>query len=260
MNTALLDFSLCPEIENLIKELENKMGCEINLREQPLPPEDENAPAKGGFEKWVPHVTINSNIRSEFNEGCLAHELLHIKRFFEGALALGTTDEFVMTKNDDQRNRISFTIDTTNQIEHCVIFPSLQKYGFDPNKRADSWKIRQIERFRKSPPIKWGSVDHAAACIKIGVGENIGEDSDIQKEYIDTFVKIDKDVATPGLKIGEMLSIWIPKAWHYNQTKRQYDYRRLYQKILDRTGVPKQSPLFLKKLCFKTKTEEHIAV
>lgn len=260
MNINLFSFEPRAEIKNLIKTLEEKMNCEIDFRTGLFPTEDENASARGGFDNWSPFVMLNSNLSSRFDEESLLHKLLHIKRFFEGALILGTKDEFTSIRNSDQNNRISFVRDVTNQIEHTVIFSELEKYGFFPSTQADNWKISQINKYTNTPPNKWGPVDHAWACIKIGVGENIGKDKDIQKRYIDSFAKIDKKTENAGLEIGKILATWIPKASCLDSSKKAYDYRRLYQRILTTANVPKKSPLFLKKLNFANKKEDHINI
>jgi hypothetical protein len=260
MNAKLFNFYPRSEVLDLIKQLEERMNSEIDFRIGSFPEEDVKATAKGGFDNWSPFVMVNFDLKSKFNEEDLTHELLHIKRFLEGALILGTTDEFITERNNDQNNRISFVRDVTNQIEHTVIFCELEKYGFSPHSQADDWKIAQINKFTNVFTNKWGEVDHAWSCIKIGIGENIGKNRNIQKEYINCFAKIDPQTEKAGLKIGEILGIWIPKAHNVDLFKREYDYRRLYQRILTTANVPRNSPLFLKKLNIDNKKEDHIKI
>lgn len=245
MDKNLLPFKLSKPVEELIDTLELQIGSEIILKELYFPTYDEKTSARGGFDNWAPFVGININMRQAFDEHTLAHELLHIKRFFEGAYILETPDRLSGRDDSDARKRMQFVDDVTNQIEHVAIFPELISYGFDPHKLANEWKRNQIKAW-SFPPSQWGPVAHSWTCIKVGVAEHIGSDKALNEEYKACFRKIDPDAVMKGEKIAKCISRW--------GLKKQYNMKRLYKQMLKLADVPKNQ-LLLKQLDFKCKKE-----
>ncbi len=178
---------------------------------------------------------------------------LHISRFHDGALILASSVV-------DQHINL-FAGDTTNQLEHIVIFMELERRGFDPHSQASNWMRRQIEPLVQSPPSEWGEVSHAWASIRIGIFEHLGKDKELQAKYIAAYAAVDEDAPAAGHKIAEYLDKWIPKAWNSDRNRREYDYKRLYQRVLTAAGMQQRNhPLFLRKLDVQRRRESRIPI
>lgn len=133
MKGILLSFPVSTAIRELAVEIERSLGDEIVLREGDFDRLDEPASAQGGFDEWIPHVTVNRRIRDQFDEHALAHELLHMRRFINGAFSLETPETVAGIQNNDAKMRKAFANDVTNQIEHVAIFPQHERFGFNPH-------------------------------------------------------------------------------------------------------------------------------
>lgn len=250
MDKSVLNFELSEQVNNLIQNLESQIGSEINIKKINFPAKDMHATACGGFDNWTPFIGINIQLREKFDEHALTHELLHIKRFFEGAYILETPDRLNGRNDTDSQNRIKFVDDVTDQIEHIAIFPELISYGFDPNKLADEWKKNQIKDISLVSS-KWGPVDHSWACIKVGVAEHLGSDKKLNEEYKACFQKVDPDSIKKGIEIAKSISKW--------GLKKEYNMKRLYKQMLELANIPK-NVLLLKQLDFDLKKERLEAI
>lgn len=213
----------------LIKLLEQKTGSEIIVKEMDFTANDAKANARGGFVSFKPFVDINRARREFFDEHSLAHELLHIKRFLEGAYFLEAVGLGNRSKIDCNNLR-AFASDVTNQIEHIAIFPDLIAYGFNPCELANEWKRDQIKDF-SSKPAKWGPVDHSHACIKIGVGEFLGVDKNLHDEYKKCFAGVDME----SVRKGEEIAKEIQK----RNLNNLVSLKRLYKQVFKIAGIPK---------------------
>lgn len=246
MKTLDLPFSVSDSVANLISVIERTAGVEVVLREGEFDRFDEPASVQGGFDNWVPHVTVNRSRRTEFDEHGLAHELLHIKRFLEGAPSLETPEAVASVVGRDAEVRKAFVSDVTNQIEHVAIFPQLVEIGFNPHKQADGWKQRQIEALRGGFQNTPGPVDFAWLAVKIGTSGFLGCSNAVQQEYRSTIHAVAPHVLVMGDEIAGFIT-------RYGLAKA-YNLRRLYQQVLYTAGVPKHA-LLLKELNFRTHTE-----
>ncbi len=246
MDTSQLPFELSEPIRELINKIEQLAQTEIRLREGEFNRFDEPSSVQGGFDQWMPHVTVNRLRRSEFDEHGLAHELLHIKRFLGGAPILETPDALTGINSVDAENRKAFVDDVTNQIEHIAIFPELEKFGFDPHEEAEGWKARQIEDLRDPSGKQFGPVDRSWLAIKVGVGEFLGRSVEMKAAYREAI----RQVVPAAIEQGDEIAGLIRR---YGVAK-PYNLRRLYEKMLRTAGVPKRS-LLLKELSFSSKNE-----
>lgn len=246
MDTSRLPFRLSKLIRELIKEVEHLARTEVLLREGEFNRFDEPASVQGGFDKWVPYVTVNRLKKEEFDEHGLAHELLHIKRFLGGALILETPDALTGINTSDAEHRKAFVNDTTNQIEHIAIFPELEKLGFNPHTNVEEWKTRQIESIRDSTGKQFGPVDRSWFAIKVGVGEFLGRSATTNYAYREAIRKVVPEAIDQGDEVAGLIR-------RYGVSK-PYNLRRLYEQMLRAAQVP-QRALLLKELNFATRNE-----
>lgn len=246
MKILLLPFPIKDSTKKLIDDIESSLGVEILLREQEFDRFDNMATASGGFDDWVPHVTVNSQRKSEFDEHSLFHELLHIRRFYNGAYIL-ETPEFISGKTDENACILkAFANDVTNQIEHIAIYPEIVDAGFSPHVDYDNWKLRQIEAFTKTPNAKYGSVEVSWLSVKLGVAEFLGESKEIHAQYCAAIVQEVPDALPRGHEISKIIRRF--------GVIKQYNLKRLYELMLRASGVPKRA-LLLKQFNFMEKTD-----
>lgn len=246
MDTSQLPFEVSEPIRELIKQVEQLARTEIRLREGEFNRFDQPASAQGGFDHWMPHVTVNRLRRNEFDEHALAHELLHIKRFLGGAPILETPDALTGINSVDAENRKAFVDDVTNQIEHIAIFPELEKFGFDPHENVERWKAHQIESLRDPHGKQFGPVDRSWLAIKVGLGEFLGRSVEMKAAYREAI----RQVAPAAIDEGDEIAGLIRR---YGVAK-PYNLRRLYEQMLRTAEVPRRA-LLLKELNFSSKNE-----
>jgi hypothetical protein len=246
MDTSSLPFSIRTATRELIDEVERIAGMEIVLRESDFTKFDEAAAVSGGFDSWVPHVTVNRQRAGEFDEHGLFHELLHIKRFLEGAYILETPEFVAGVTGQDVAVRKAFANDVTNQIEHIAIFPLLTEAGFNPNAQYDAWKMSQIESFEATPDANYGSVEVAWLSIKAGISHILGESREVHDRYSAAIRKEVPDAFERGIEVAKLIRRY--------GVEKQYNLKRLYELMLRTAGVPKRA-LLLKKFDFKNRSE-----
>lgn len=246
MDTSSLPFSIRAETRRLIADVEKMAGTEIVLRESEFVKFDEAAAVSGGFDSWVPHVTVNRQRADSFDEHGLFHELLHIKRFLEGAYILETPEFVDGATGQDAAIRKAFANDVTNQIEHIAIFPSLERAGFNPNAQYDTWKMSQVEAFAANPDAKYGPVEIAWLSIKAGISDILGESREVHDQYCAAIRKEVPGAFERGTEVARLIRRY--------GVEKPYNLRRLYEVMLRAAGVPKRG-LLLKKSDFKERSD-----
>jgi len=246
MNTSSLPFRVSDNVAELITVIERGTGAEILLREAEFTQFNESSSVRGGFDNWVPHVTVNPSHRDEFDEHGLAHELLHLTRFLDGVPSLETPNTVAGVSSKDASVRKAFAVDVTSQIEHIAIFPRLVELGFDPHEQADRWKRRQIEALAtgfEAPP---GPVDFSWLAIKIGVSPFLGRSEDVQLKHRDAIDRLAPQVIGLGDEITALIKRF--------GVAKPYNVTRLYQQMLRAANIPKGA-LLLKVLDFRNRSE-----
>jgi hypothetical protein len=242
VNVSQLPFALSPAVALLLRDVEQLAGTEVELREAEFTRFDEPAAVQGGFDRWVPHVTINPQQRQNFDAHGLAHELLHIRRFLEGAPSLETPENVGGQKGRDAELRKAFASDVTNQIEHTAIFPRLEALGFDPRALGDQWIARQVREM----PTAIGEVDATWLAVKIGLAPFISRSEPIRISQRLAVERINSSLVQRGDEITALVNRY--------GVEKPYNLRRLYERLLRAAGVPKGA-LLLKELDFKRMRE-----
>lgn len=194
MDLEKLSFTIRPEVSELVNEVEQICGQPIELCEVKLGPSDEQASASGGFKDWRPYIGINKI--DEFDEHALAHEILHIKRFAEGAYICRSTSA------GPQQD---FANDLTNQTEHSVIFGKLEELGFTPRTDANEWYERKITELSESDSSTWGPVQETWVAFKAAAAFLLCESDSLPREYYEL---LDKKSRTAALLSDKILEHW----------------------------------------------------
>ncbi|MFQ5935315.1 MAG: hypothetical protein ACE5LB_02750 [Acidiferrobacterales bacterium] len=118
---------LSAELQNLVQELEDFAGVEIEVRPKPTPTGETTAKSKAvaliSSEKGA---TLLCRSEDHFTTQAVLHELLHLRRYWI---------DFVpqLVPIDDRggdKTKIANEID--NALEHLAIFPQEAEYGFEP--------------------------------------------------------------------------------------------------------------------------------
>jgi len=81
-----LPFQLSPGLAELVKQVEATAHEEIVVREGDFNKFDEPASVQGGFDSWVPHVTVNRRLRQEFDETRLSSRALTHQKILSGCV------------------------------------------------------------------------------------------------------------------------------------------------------------------------------
>ena len=111
---------------------------------------------------------------------------------------------------------------------------------------ASAWKYQQVNALKEESAEKFGPVEVSWLSIKLGLSSFLGNNSQIQNEYRAAIIDLLPQAANPGDVISGLVA-------KYGADKN-YNLRRLYERILRSAGVPKGTFL-LKKFDFRTKTE-----
>lgn len=229
MNLEKLHFKIYPEILKLVHKAEQICGQEIEIRTVTLKLSEENASASGGFDKWRPFIGINKF--EEFDEHALAHEVLHIKRFAQGA--------YICRSSSPEEPVRDFANDVTNQVEHSVIFCKLEEYGFKPRVAANQWYERKIEELNASDPTTWGPVQETWVAFKAAAAFVLCESNSLAQNYYNL-------LATKSKK-ATLLSDKILSNWKCANLITSTGQVTFYRHFIKASQIPRQA-LYLVRL------------